>query len=197
MALHVVTTDLGRAAILDAEGAGLSVSITEIGIGSASYQPQPTRTALEAEVTRIGIANSRIDDVLTQLEISAVLEDESSYWIGELGFFAADGTLIWVWSAADNPLVYKAAAVRLLLGLTLIITDIDIGSVEIVDGGQDLELWLTPIEEGFGQAILTNANLHIADHAAIQALEQRVRVCEGMLARLFPAVVLPPIGSGD
>jgi hypothetical protein len=152
MSLRVITTNAGKAAILNAEAQGLALTITHLAAGAAGYTPAVTATALQDERDRVEIASSRKDAAAYRLDLNAALDSTEEYWVREVGFFAADGTLIFLWSApeAEFTLGYKSAPVRFLLGLSLTVVDVPLESIVIADQGQPLELSLALIEEDLG-----------------------------------------------
>jgi hypothetical protein len=149
MSLRVITTNAGKAAILNAELQGLELSITHLAAGASGYTPAVTATALQDERDRVPIASSRKDAAAYRLDLNAALDSTEEYWVREVGFFSDDGTLIFIWSAPDAQftLGYKSAPVRFLLGLSLTIVDVPLDAITIVDQGQPLELSLALIEE--------------------------------------------------
>ncbi|WP_372053246.1 phage tail protein (plasmid) [Tistrella mobilis] len=142
--LQVVTTTAGQQAILDADTAGLKLKITHVAVGDAGYTPLASATALTSEKARVEIAHAEVDPQNHQLALSAAIVDDGEYWIREVGFFAEDGTLVWLWSMSSGALGYKTAPVRFLLGLTLTVTDVPLGAIQIVDQGQPLDLAIEP-----------------------------------------------------
>ena len=144
--LKVITTDAGRAAMLDAESNSVKLKITHVAVGNSGYTPAPNATALKAEKERVELASSKIDLANYQLNLNAALDSSLEYWVREVGFYAGP-TLVYLWSAPESEmsLGYKSAPVRFLLGMSLKITDSPLASVEIIDQGQPLELSLTPL----------------------------------------------------
>lgn len=145
--LQVVTTSRGRQAVLDADIQGLKLRVTHVAAGSAGYQPSASATALRSEFVRAPIAKAEVNKDRYQLNLSAAFTGEEEGWIREIGFFAEDGTLVWLWSSADTALGYKSAPTRFLVGLSLTVTDVPLGQIEIVDQGQPLELAVQPIAD--------------------------------------------------
>lgn len=144
--LQVLTTDAGLNKILSADTAGLKLSITHIALGDGAYTPTRARTALQHEVVRVPIASSKLNATAHQLDISAAAQGSEAFWVREIGFFDASGTLVFVWSHPTQALGYKSAPSRFLLGLSMIVTEVPLGALQIVDQGQPLELSLAPIQ---------------------------------------------------
>jgi hypothetical protein len=147
--LAAITTNAGRAKILNQDQQGLSVRITHLAVGSAGYTPVATQTALQAEQERVEIADSRETPAEDRLDLSAVVNSALEYWVREIGLYDEDGVLIFLWSApqASLSLGYKSANVDFLLGLSLSLADLPAEAITVVDQGYDLELWIRPIEE--------------------------------------------------
>ena len=129
--LTPIITEDGLAAVFNAQNQGLDASITEIALGDTNWTPDKTATALKTEKRRIPIlGGERINN--TQIHLTAV-EDGTSleYWVKEVGFYLADGTLLAIWSSADKAMAYKSAAVDLLLAFDLVLTALPANSVTI------------------------------------------------------------------
>lgn len=146
--LQVVATDAGLSKVLSAQDAGIKLSISKIALGDGAYtlQSARARTSLQHEVVRVPIASSRKNDTTRQLDIAAAAQGEEEFWVREVGFLDEDGTLIFVWSDPTRALGYKSAPARFLLGLSMIVTEVPIGGIQIVDQGQPLELYIGNIE---------------------------------------------------
>ncbi|AOE85832.1 phage tail protein [Pseudomonas sp. TCU-HL1] len=148
--LQVYTTEAGLARILAADTQGLKLRLTHVGLGDGAYDPAKApgrrRTALKHEVVRVPIAASRNNPTTRQLDISAIAQGAEEFWVREVGFFDEAGTLVFFWSDATRPLGYKSAPSRFLLGLSLVITEVPIGAIQVIDQGQPLNLAIGPIE---------------------------------------------------
>jgi hypothetical protein len=147
--LKVIATNAGKAAMFDAETAGLKLSITHMVVGSAGYVPSAAQISLTAEKMRVPIASSTLDAATGQLQLNAVLDSADEFWVREVGFLNEHGTLIWVWSspANDGHLGYKSAIARFLLGVSIKLENAPLETIEIIDQGQPLELAFEPIRE--------------------------------------------------
>jgi len=162
--LAAITTNAGRAKILNQDQQGLSVRITHLAVGSAGYTPVATQTALQAEQERVLIADSRENPEQSRLDLSAVVNSALEYWVREIGLYDEDGVLVFLWSApqASLSLGYKSANVDFLLGLSLSLADLPADAITIVDQGYDLELWIRPIEEDMAGEHPAGAQHHYA-----------------------------------
>lgn len=158
MAMTVITTNAGRAAILSAELAGLRLNLTHIAAGDAGYTPLATATSLVNERERVAIASSRTVLDQYRLDVNAALDSPDEYWVREIGLFSDAGTLIFIWSApeAEFTLGYKSSAIRFLVGLSLTISDVPLDVIQIIDEGQPLELSLSLLEEDLRATHLAN-----------------------------------------
>lgn len=135
--IPIITTP-GLAAVWAADAAGLSAQITHIALGAEGYDPDRAQLALRAEVQRVAIADGqRVSD--TQIHVTALADGAADYWVKEVGFFLADGTLFAVWSSG-TPMAYKSALVPLLLGFDLVLAALPADSVTVVGTGVNLSL---------------------------------------------------------
>ena len=149
--LQVITTDAGMARILAADTSGLRLKITHVGLGDAGWSMTAAgaraRTALQHEVVRVPIVSSRTVMAQRQLDISAVADGNQEFWAREIGFFDEAGTLVFAWSDPTRPLGYKSAPSRFLIGMSLTVTEVPLGAIQIVDQGQPLNLAIGPLEQ--------------------------------------------------
>ena len=137
-ALQPIITTVGLQAILNASNDGWQAKLTHIALGDVGWQPDATATQLQQERQRIPISNgSRLQS--SQLHITAVENGDQNYWVREIGLFLADGTLLAVWSDAEQALAWKSADVDLLLAFDLLLTALPVDSV-VIDGSGGLEL---------------------------------------------------------
>lgn len=135
MALPITITDAGRAEIINAQNTGTGpVTITEVGFGTGQYTPLKTRTALQAQVKRVGsIAGQAV--AADTIHVMALDESASSYNVGEFGLFSDKGTLIAVYSqpAASGWIIQKAGPSTLLLATDIILESLDATSITFGD----------------------------------------------------------------
>ncbi|QGZ31489.1 gp53-like domain-containing protein [Stutzerimonas stutzeri] len=135
MALPITITDAGRAEIINAQNTGTGpVTITEIGFGTGQYTPLKTRTALQAQVKRVGsIAGQAV--AADTIHVMALDESSSSYNVGEFGLFSDKGTLIAVYSqpAASGWIIQKAGPSTLLLATDIILESLNATSLTFGD----------------------------------------------------------------
>ena len=136
--LTPVITSAGLNAVFNAQNNGLDATITEIALGDSAWTPDNTATALQNEKRRITVSGERIKG--SQIHLTGV-EDGTSleYWVREVGFYLADGTLLAIWSNANQALAYKSAGVDLLLAFDLVLSALPANSVT-VDGSAGFNL---------------------------------------------------------
>ena len=140
--LQPVITTAGLAAIWKADNTGIAAEITHIGLGTSGYTPNKTQTALR---TRKGMYRVSDGQKLssTLLHLTAVADDDLEYWVKEVGFYLADGTLLAVWSDPTNALAYKSPTAQLLLAYDLSLSALPADSVTIQSTGAGLNLSLS------------------------------------------------------
>ncbi|MEW7980281.1 MAG: phage tail protein [Candidatus Sedimenticola endophacoides] len=130
-----VITQVGLQAVFNASNSGLQAEITEIALGDQGWQPDSAATGLRNERRRIQISNGeRIAP--TQIHITAVEDGtQLEYWVREVGFYLADGSLLAIWSHETQALAYKAAGVDLLLAFDMALAALPAESVTVVGTG--------------------------------------------------------------
>jgi phage-related tail fiber protein len=137
-ALQPIITNVGLQAALNASNDGLQAKLTHIALGDSGWQPNANATQLQQGRQRISISSSsRLQS--NQLHITAVENGDQNYWVCEIGLFLEDGTLLAIWSDAEQALAWKSADVDLLLAFDLLLTALPADSV-IIDGSGGLEL---------------------------------------------------------
>ncbi|MBB3141214.1 phage tail-collar fiber domain-containing protein [Halomonas organivorans] len=139
-ALVPVITTAGLAAVFNAESDGLEARITHIALGDNGRQPSKDEFSLVNERRLIPVADGeRVDD--HQIHVTAVVDDPDApeFWVREVGFMLADGTMLAVWSDT-RPLAYVSNNVPLLLAFDLRLDALPAESVTVVGTGADLSL---------------------------------------------------------
>lgn len=153
-----VLTNVGLAAIANAQGTGLAAVIDRIAIGRGvidglgvyrGYIPPKTATALRGEMARIPILQGQRRDP-SGFSILGVLPKESAgtYPVNEVGFFLENGTLLAVWSIPDYPLAYKTTLADLELGFDLLLEAIPTSALNITVLNPDVPDYAGAIAEG-------------------------------------------------
>jgi hypothetical protein len=140
--LQPVITQAGLAAIFRATNDGLSAQITHVVLGSTGYTPVQTQTALRSKKGTYPISDGQKLSS-TQLHLTAVADDAAEYWVREVGFLLADGTLLAVWSDPNQALAYKSPNAQLLLAYDLSLAALPANSVTINSTGAGLNLTLS------------------------------------------------------
>lgn len=129
-ALKPQITEVGLAAIFAKDGTGFSSQITHIGLGTSGYTPDYKQKSLVNQVAKIPMAGGEKLSA-TLLHFTALADGAAAYWVREVGFYLADGTLLAVWSHPTAPLTYKAANSDLLLAYDLSLAALPADSVTI------------------------------------------------------------------
>ncbi|MBN2605975.1 MAG: SUMF1/EgtB/PvdO family nonheme iron enzyme, partial [Thiotrichales bacterium] len=133
MALQITITDAGRSEIINAANTGTApVEITEVGLGTGNYVPDPTQTALQIETKRL--------TTIAGLSVAAdtihlTIKDESAdvYDVSEFGLYTASGTLFAVYSDTTNSFMQKAAGNTLLLSVDIVLGTLDATNITFGD----------------------------------------------------------------
>jgi len=167
MELQPLITDAGLQAAFNASSTGFAAEITHIGLGTGSYVPTANQTGLTNEKLRVPIADGKMLDV-KQLHVTAIANDAQNFWVKEVGFFLADGTLLAVWSDTGISLAYKSANVGLLLAFDLALAALPANAITIVSTGASLNLNFATELAQLATASISNMTRHIQ-------LEQRLR----------------------
>ena len=129
--LTPIITTAGINAVFNADNDGLKATIKEIALGDTGWTPDNTATKLQSEKRRIPIlGGERINS--QQIHLTAVEDGtDLEYWVREVGFYLEDGTLIAIWSKANQSLAYKSASIDLLLAFDLLLSALPADSVTI------------------------------------------------------------------
>jgi len=106
--MQFLITTAGLNAALNANLAGLSLSLTHIAVGSGAWTPTAAASALVQELERVPVAGGEVNGNV--LHITGLLDSADGYWIREAGIFQADGTLFAVWSGNGEVGWYKNPA---------------------------------------------------------------------------------------
>ncbi len=132
--LTPVITLAGLNAVFNSHNNGLDATIAEIALGDAAWTPDNTATALHNEKRRIPVSGERVNNA--QIHLTGVEDgNDLEYWVRELGFYLADGTLLAIWSNDNQALAYKSAGVDLLLAFDLALTALPADSVTVDGSG--------------------------------------------------------------
>ena len=126
-------TNAGLNAALDADANGLTLSLTQIGIGSGKYTPLATRTALQTELARYPLAGGDVEPNSKTLRFAAVLESSITRQAFEVGLFTSTGVLFAVASTTGaDPLILLTANIAFVGSFGMVVSEIPAGSVTVV-----------------------------------------------------------------
>lgn len=145
LALLPAFTSAGLAAIAAAHGQGLSLKITHLAFGDTAYDVRDgngvplaaarARVALENERVRVAVAAGNAVTANSILVVGEVPAAAPEFWIKEVGFFGEDGTLVAVWSAADQSLGWRGANAPWLFKFVLSWSDLPPNAITVVFDG--------------------------------------------------------------
>lgn len=129
--LKLVITDLGKAALLEAENAGFSgVDIKYAKLGDGQHNPQENAEHLENEVAQVDVqAGESLAGNILHLTIHD--STDAVYSVGEIGIYI-DGDILFALAAQpseDGYIIEKDTSADLLLAVDFAITSIDVNSL--------------------------------------------------------------------
>lgn len=132
MPINFILTTAGKAAIVAANNTGTNpVTITKVGVGSASWTPTAAATALNTEIKKItAIGGAAVAD--DTIHVTASDSSSDVYTVKEVGLFLADNTLLAVYSQS-TAILTKGADTVALIAADLVITGAPPGSVTVGD----------------------------------------------------------------
>ena len=101
----ILITDTGHAKLNAAVATQTRVEITHVAMGDgngAAYDPGYGQSALKHELARVPITRRHIADE-NAWRISAEFDADATpaFWVREIGFFDAEGDMIFLWAGAD------------------------------------------------------------------------------------------------
>ena len=180
-------TNAGLNAALDADANGLTLSLTQIGIGSGKYTPAATRTALQTEIARYPLSGGDIEPNSKTLRFSAILESVTTQQAFEVGLFTSTGVLFAVASTTGtDPLILVTANIAFVGSFGLVVSEIPPGSVTVVtdpNAALAVVLMAQHIAAGNPHPQYTLYNVFIA---AINALQEQLDMTQ--LAAVVTAI---------
>ncbi len=157
-----ITTTAGLQKFFQVSGLPeVKLKLTHIGFGDAGYTPDRNQTSLKHEIIRVPISSGKVFPSDGYMDLSALIpEDAPEFWIREIGWYLEDGTLAFVWSHPEVPIAWKNKNLKLLVGISVRVTDVPLDKIEIVESNPDLRLLYT---EEFAQIaqMLTNHEVAI------------------------------------
>lgn len=143
-----VITHAGFNAALAAKNGGFAVDITQVGVGDRGYEVQvngqgtAVQTNLTRERQRVEIQDARSVGN-GQTDLSFVIDGPGDYYVREIGFYLADGTLFAVASHPTQGLIWKSSISRAAIALELVLEAVDPDTINIVSTGPALQLLMT------------------------------------------------------
>lgn len=140
MALPLIVTTAGRAAIA-ALGGTDAVTITEVGVSASAIVASEATAVLTDEIKRVAtIAGTPVAADQIHLTVRDVTDDD--YTLRSFALYLDDGTLFAAYGQAD-PIMEKTAPVVMVLGIDIVLADIDAGDITF----GDLDFVLPPATE--------------------------------------------------
>jgi len=134
MALNILVTTAGRAALVNAANTGTApVTIAQVGFSQTAVAPAVGMTALPDEFKRIGAVSGDVvaDDMI---HISVLDESADAYTLRAFALYLQDGTLFAVYGQAD-PILSKTATSFAALAVDTVFADIS--AALLTFGGTD------------------------------------------------------------
>ena len=126
-------TTAGRVAALDAFDNGLTIALTEIGIGDDSYTPTGAETALSNELDRFNLSGGTVESLSATLRFSAAITALARTEVYEIGLFSSTGVLFAVASTTSTtvPLVVAEANIDTICAFGMVLGDVPASSLTI------------------------------------------------------------------
>lgn len=132
MAITIIVTNAGRAALVNAASTGTNaVTVTQLGITEAVFVPDAAQIALPGEIKRIALASGVVvaDD---QIHVTASDVTTDAYAMRGFGLYLADGTLFAIYGQA-GAILNKTSESMMLLAIDIAFADIDAEMIEFGD----------------------------------------------------------------
>ncbi|AMK16700.1 gp53-like domain-containing protein [Sphingobium sp. MI1205] len=123
MALTIIVTNAGRAALVNAANTGTApVTIAQVGLSGTALVPSATATALPGEFKRLATISG---DVVADDTIHLIVRDEGTdvFTVRSIGLYLADGTLFAIYGQAAV-LVEKSAQAMMLIAIDVKFEDV-------------------------------------------------------------------------
>lgn len=182
--LQPVITKAGLGAVWNQTNTGLSAQITHVVLGTAGYTPSNSQKSLRTQVAKYPIAGGeRLSDTL--IHLTALADGDAEFWVREIGFVLADGTLLAVWSHPTEILTYKAAGTDLLLAYDLSLSALPADSVTIVSGAAGLNLTLAAPLAAMAGALLSEQLRNLQQQDDFTALAKQQQDANDQTGRLL------------
>lgn len=180
--LQPVITKAGLAGIWSLSNTGLSAEITHVVLGTAGYTPNNEQKSLRAQVGKYPISGGeRLTDTL--IHLTALADGPAAFWVREIGFLLADGTLLAVWSHATDILTYKAAGTDLLLAYDLSLSALPADSVTITSSAAGLNLTLAAPLAAMASALLGEQLRNLQQQDQVDSLTKQQKIASDKTGR--------------
>lgn len=182
--LQPVITKAGLAGIWSLSNTGLAAEITHVVLGTAGYTPSNEQTSLRAQVAKYPISGGeRLSGTL--IHLTALADGNAEFWVREIGFLLADGTLLAVWSHATEILTYKAAGTDLLLAYDLSLSALPADSVTITSSAAGLNLTLAAPLAALASALLGEQLRNLQQQDQVDSLTKQQKIANETTSRLL------------
>lgn len=132
MAIEIIVTTAGRAALVNAVNTGTNaVTITQLGVTAAVFVPNAAQVALPGEIKRIAsVAGVVVAD--DQIHVTASDVTTDAYTMRGFALYLDDGTLFAIYGQAGE-ILNKTAESMMLLAADIAFADIDAELIEFGD----------------------------------------------------------------
>lgn len=132
MAIEIIVTTAGRAALVNAVNTGTNaVTITQLGITDAVFVPDAAQVALPGEIKRIAsVAGVVVAD--DQIHVTASDVTTDAYTMRGFALYLNDGTLFAIYGQ-PGAILNKTAESMMLLAVDIAFADIDAELIEFGD----------------------------------------------------------------
>lgn len=107
--MTLIVTQAGLDKAIQADLAGISLMIAEVGIGTNGYTPDKAMTALQNEILRKVLTGGKPVSP-NQIQLQVLIDDDGEIIGREIGFYLDDGTLFAIDSDPVNIITYKSAS---------------------------------------------------------------------------------------
>lgn len=135
MAVQFYLTDAGRNAVLNAENLNITISLSEIGVGSGKYSAATTaagRTSLLNQLARYPLNGGTVEATSKTLRLISSIESQITADAYEVGLFTDNGVLFALAATtSDDPLLRLVTNITSIVTFGLTLADIDLTNVQI------------------------------------------------------------------
>ncbi len=196
MALQLVITNAGRAAVIDQEDGGFrAVRIAAVGVSPTAIAAAATATTLPGEVKRIvSIAGEATATDVVHLTVTD--ESDASYAVRSFALYLSDGTLFALYGQADT-IVEKSAHALLLLSIDVALAAIPAAAITF--GNANFTNPAATTDRAGVVELATDAEVATGkDNARVLSAGAASRAYAGLAGATFVGtVVVAPPGSGQ